>query len=277
MRKDLQTSVKENPDASPEHLSYLKKLRHHRYLITLLRVLILLFFLIFWEIGSRTGWVDTFIFSSPYELLQTAIELITEGEFFRHIGITLGETCISFIISTLLGIAIAILLWWFSSLHEITEPYWIALNSLPKSALAPILIVWFGNTVRSILITSISLTIVVTILTVLQGFQSISPNKIRLIYSLGGSKRQVLQKILLPSSVPIIMNVLKVNIGLCLIGVIIGEFLAARAGLGYLIIYGSQIFKMNWVILSIVLLMLISLLLYKFLQFLEDRIAAHYR
>lgn len=277
MRKDLQTSVKENPDASPEHLSYLKQLRHHRYLITHLRVLILLFFLIFWEIGSRTGWVDTFIFSSPYELLQTAIELITEGELFRHIGITLGETCISFIISTLLGIAIAILLWWFSSLHEITEPYWIALNSLPKSALAPILIVWFGNTVRSILITSISLTIVVTILTVLQGFQSISPNKIRLIYSLGGSKRQVLQKILLPSSVPIIMNVLKVNIGLCLIGVIIGEFLAARAGLGYLIIYGSQIFKMNWVILSIVLLMLISLLLYKFLQFLEDRIAAHYR
>lgn len=258
---------------SPEHQLYLRNLRRHQFLITSLRILLCVLLLVLWEAGSYYGWIDPFIFSSPSALWNTIRELSAGGELFHHIGITLGETVISFIISTLSGLLIAILLWWFTSLYEVTEPYWIALNSLPKSALAPILIVWFGNTMRSILITAISLTIVVTILSVLSGFQNVSATKIRLIYSLGGNKWQVLKKILLPSSIPVIMNVLRVNIGLCLIGVIIGEFLAARHGLGYLIIYGSQIFRMDWVILSIVLLMLISLLFYKLLQIAGNRLS----
>ena len=164
-------------------------------------------------------------------------------------------------------------LWWFPSLYEATEPYWVALNSLPKSALAPILIVWFGNTIRTTIITSIMLTIIVTVLTVLSGFQESEDEKAKLIYALGGNKKQVMTKVLLPGNIPVIMNVLRVNIGLSLIGVIIGEFLSAKAGLGYLIIYGSQIFKMDWVLLSIVLLCLIAAGLYGLLGMIGRRIS----
>ena len=167
-------------------------------------------------------------------------------------------------------------LWWFPSLYETTEPYWVALNSLPKSALAPILIVWFGNTIRTTIITSIMLTIVVTVLTVLSGFQESESDKARLIYALGGNKKQIMTKVLLPGNIPVIMNVLRVNIGLSLIGVIIGEFLSAKAGLGYLIIYGSQIFKMDWVLLSIVLLCLIAAGLYGLLGVLSRKISKRF-
>lgn len=242
---------------------YLKALHSREKCILWGRVSLLILFLLLWEISARLGWLDTFIFSSPSALLSTLFSMISDGSIFVHTGITLYETLLSFIISTLLGIAIAIILWWCPLGRDISEPYWIALNSLPKSALAPILIVWFGNTTRSILITSISLTIVSTILSMLNGFLSVDPDKLTLVRSFGGSKYQILTKILLPANIPVLLNVLKVNIGLCLIGVIIGEFLSAKAGLGYLIIYGSQIFKMNWVILSIVILCFLAVLLYQ--------------
>ncbi|MBQ7916725.1 MAG: ABC transporter permease [Firmicutes bacterium] len=242
---------------------YLKDLRIRAHVITLGRIAVLVLFLALWEFSARVGWLDTFIFSSPVALWHTFIDMVRDGSIFLHTGITLYETLLSFMISTILGIIIAVLLWWCPRVRDISEPYWVALNSLPKSALAPILIVWFGNTTKSILITSISLTIVSTILTMLNGFLSVDPDKLTLIRSFGGTKRQILTKILLPGNIPVLMNVLKVNIGLCLIGVIIGEFLSAKAGLGYLIIYGSQIFKMNWVILSILILCLLAVAFYQ--------------
>ena len=242
---------------------YLKELRIRAHVITLGRIAVLVLFLALWEFSARIGWLDTFIFSSPVALWHTFIDMVRDGSIFLHTGITLYETLLSFMISTVLGIIIAVLLWWCPRVRDISEPYWVALNSLPKSALAPILIVWFGNTTKSILITSISLTIVSTILTMLNGFLSVDPDKLTLIRSFGGTKRQILTKILLPGNIPVLMNVLKVNIGLCLIGVIIGEFLSAKAGLGYLIIYGSQIFKMNWVILSILILCLLAVAFYQ--------------
>lgn len=250
---------------------YLKKIRSRQRIIVLGRAAVLILFLAAWEISARIRLLDTFIFSSPSALWATFTDMVSDGSIFLHTGITLYETLVSFLISTLLGIAIAILLWWFPMNREISEPYWIALNSLPKSALAPILIVWFGNTTKSILITSISLTIVSTILTMLNGFLSVEPDKLTLIRSFGGTKRQILTKILLPANIPVLMNLLKVNIGLCLIGVIIGEFLSAKAGLGYLIIYGSQIFKMNWVILSIIILCILAIVLYGIILWLGKR------
>ena len=261
---------------SPAQLAYLHTLSQHRRRIMLARAAILILFLAFWEIASRLRWIDSFIFSSPSSLVQTAGDLLMNQRLIYHIALTLGETLASFAISTALGILLAMLLWWFPSLYEATEPYWVALNSLPKSALAPILIVWFGNTIRTTIITSIMLTIIVTVLTVLSGFQESEDEKARLIYALGGNKRQVLTTILLPSNIPTIMNVLRVNIGLSLIGVIIGEFLSAKAGLGYLIIYGSQIFKMDWVLLSIVLLCLIAIGLYQGLGVLGRKISQRY-
>lgn len=262
--------------ASKSQTLYLQSVARHRRRVRTARIAICVLFLAFWELSSRLGWIDSFIFSSPISLLRTAADLLLHRSLLYHIGLTLGETLVSFLISTLLGIALATLLWWFPSLYEATEPYWVALNSLPKSALAPILIVWFGNTIRTTIITSILLTIIVTVLTVYSGFQESEDEKARLIYALGGNKRQVLTLILLPANIPTIMNVLRVNIGLSLIGVIIGEFLSAKAGLGYLIIYGSQIFKMDWVLLSIVILCLIAALLYQGLGKLSSRISRRY-
>ena len=216
---------------------YLRAVRRRMRLVTFGRVAVLVIFLLVWEVSARIGLLDTFIFSSPSALWTTLLDMIGDGSIFLHTGITLYETLVSFLISTLLGLAIAVLLWWCPLSREISEPYWIALNSLPKSALAP--------------------------------------DKLALIRSFGGKKRHILTKILLPANIPVLMNVLKVNIGLCLIGVIIGEFLAAKAGLGYLIIYGSQIFRMNWVILSIVILCVMAVLLYLLIQWIGKQYEKH--
>ena len=134
-------------------------------------------------------------------------------------------------------------LWWNRGLYEILEPYLVVLNSLPKSAMAPVLIVWLGSNPKTIIVTGILIAVFGSILTLTVSFQEADPEQIKLIYTLKGSKWDVLRKVLLPRSVPVLISQMKVNIGLCLVGVIIGEFLAADAGLGYLIIYGSQVFR----------------------------------
>ena len=178
-------------------------------------------------------------------------------------GVTLYETLISFTLVILCGLIGAVLLWSSRNLSEILEPYLVMLNSLPKSALAPILIVWLGSNIRTIIVASISVAVFGSILTLHNGFSSLDPDQIKLIRSLGGNRIHILTKVLLPGSIPLILANMKVNIGLCLVGVIIGEFLAAKQGLGYLIIYGSQVFQMDMVVMSIILLCIMSAALYQ--------------
>ena len=171
-----------------------------------------------------------------------------DGSIFLHIGVTLFETLVSFFLVIAAGVLAAIALWGSRSLSEILEPYLVMLNSLPKSALAPLLIVWMGNNMRTIIVAAVSVAVFGSILTLHTGFMQTDPDKIRLIQSLGGTKRDVLTKVLIPSSVPLIISNMKVNVGLCLVGVIIGEFLSAKAGLGYLIIYASQVFPCEYIL-----------------------------
>lgn len=202
-------------------------------------------------------------------MLLACQELFLTGDLLKHIGITLAETFGSFFLVASISLLIAILLWWNTTLSEIFEPYFVILNSLPKSAMAPIFIVWLGNNMKTIIITAISVAIFGSILNLFTSFQTTDPDKLKLIYTLHGNRFDCLTKVILPINLPAILSILKVDIGLCLIGVVIGEFLAARKGLGYLIIYGSQVFKMDWVMLSIVLLCLIAALLYGILNRLE--------
>ena len=188
--------------------------------------------------------------------------MAADGTLFLHIGITLGETLLSFLITMLIGVVIAVLLWCSRSLSDILEPYLVMLNSLPKSALAPVLIVWLGNNVRTIIVAAVSVAVFGCIMTLYTGFREIDEDKLKLIRTLGGGKREIITKVLIPGSIPLIVSSMKVNIGLCLVGVIIGEFLAANYGLGYLIIYGSQVFKLDLVMMSIVILCVISAGLY---------------
>ena len=202
-------------------------------------------------------------------MLLACQELFLTGDLLKHIGITLAETFGSFFLVASISLLIAILLWWNTTLSEIFEPYFVILNSLPKSAMAPIFIVWLGNNMKTIIITALSVAIFGSILNLFTSFQTTDPDKLKLIYTLHGNRLDCLTKVILPINFPAILSILKVDIGLCLIGVVIGEFLAARKGLGYLIIYGSQVFKMDWVMLSIVLLCLIAALLYGILNRLE--------
>ena len=223
--------------------NFLSAQKKHKRTVTVSRLCVFIFFLGLWETASQNGLIDSFIFSSPSKIALCFWGMVLDHSIFLHLGITLYETIVSFLLVTLLSILIAVLLWYSKKLSEILDPYLVVLNSLPKSALAPLLIVWLGANQTTIIVAGMSVAIFGSILNLYTNFISVDPEKITLIYTLGGKRHHALTKVILPSSVPAVINNMKVNIGLCLVGVIIGEFLAARSGLGYLIIYSSQVFR----------------------------------
>lgn len=251
---------------------YVTHYKREAVLITSARILILVLFLFIWEVLSGFEIIDSFFFSSPSQICLLFIDMCKNLEIFIHTGITLYETLLSFLIVNFLSITTAVLLLSFDRLSRIVEPYLVILNSLPKSALAPLIIVWLGTGSKTIIVAGSSVAIFGSIINLYTGFKQVDEEKLKLITTLGGNKKDQLLKVIVPSSVPIIISNMKVNIGLCLVGVIIGEFLAARQGLGYLIIYGSQVFQLDLLILSIIILCIIALLLYQSIDFIEKRI-----
>ena len=260
-----------NKTISAAQAAYIRSHKYHKIRIQLYRVGILLLFLALWETSARMGWIDDFIFSSPSKLLSCFYYMTTENALFHHIGITLFETLVSFFLVMACSLLITILLWYNKSLTETLDPYLVVLNSLPKSALAPLLIVWLGANYKTIILTGMSVAIFGTILNLYIGFQEVDPEKLKLIQTLGGHRRHELFKVILPANRANFIGLMKSNIGLCLVGVIIGEFIAARSGLGYLIIYGSQVFKLDWVILSILILCVIAIGLYGIICLIEKK------
>ena len=250
---------------------YLKPHKKHHRLVTLARFGIFIGFLIIWELLARLNIIDTFFFSSPTGVIKCAYTMILDLSLFTHIGVTLYETIFSFFLVIIIGIVVASLLWFSKTLSEIIEPTLVILNSLPKSALAPLFIVWLGTGTKTIIIAGISVAIFGCIISLYSGFLETDKDKLMMIETLGGTRLQAFKKVVLPSSIPVLLSTIKVNIGLSLVGVIIGEFLAARYGLGYLIIYGSQVFQLDLVIMSIVILCIIATALYKIIQILEHQ------
>lgn len=261
-----------SPSVSAEQQAFLQKHQAKKRKIRFFQWTIFLLFVVLWEIGTRVGFMNPFIFSSPTRLFTTFSTMAKDGSIFYHIGITLAETFISFFLVIAIGLIVAIILWWNDTIAKILEPYLVMLNSLPKTALAPVFIVWLGNNMKTIIVAAVLVAVFGSIITLYTHFVAVEEDKIKLITTLGGSKKDVLTKVILPGNIPSIISVMKVNIGLSLVGVIIGEFLASKAGLGYLIIYGSQVFKLDWVIMSIVLLCIMATALYKLLTFLEKRV-----
>lgn len=257
------------PEISRHQKQYLLQYKKEKRLIFTARILLFVLFMGLWEMSARCGWIDSFIFSSPSLIGKTFLSMCRDQSLFSHIGVTLTETLVSFFFVVILGVGTAILLWCSPKTSRILEPYLVVLNSLPKSALAPLLIVWLGANERTIIVSGVSVAIFGSVLNLYAGFQNTDPDKLKLIETLGGGKKEKFQKIILPSSLPLFLSVMKVNIGLCLVGVIIGEFIGARQGLGYLIIYSSQTFKLTWVLMSITLLCIIALILYGLLGLIE--------
>lgn len=257
----------------PENMTaqelYLYNHKHYHHLITACRFLIFTFFLLLWEISARSGWIDSFFFSSPIGVAQNIYAMLLQNNLLGHIFVTLAETLLSFAIVTGGSFLLATLLWHSDYVSNILDPYLVILNSLPKSALAPLFLVWFGTGFTTVIICGIFVAFFSSTISLYTAFLQTDKDKWTLIYTLGGDKKDVFRKIVIPSSIPLLISLSKVNIGLCLVGVIIGEFICSRYGLGHLIIYGSQVFKLDMVISSIVILCVIAFGLYKIIQCFE--------
>lgn len=257
---------------SVEHEIYLHKLKKKKTIVLLLRWLVLIAFIALWEILALLGVIDTFIMSSPSRIFATICNLASSGELFLHVGYTLYETVAGFLIATLLGTFIAILLWWFETARKVLEPYVIVLNSLPKIALGPILIVWVGAGTEAIIAMTVLVCIIITVIDMLSGFISVDKDKKLLLTTMHASKLQTLVKLVFPANVGTLVSVLKINVGLSWVGSIMGEYLVSRAGLGYLIVYGGQVFKLDLVMASTVVLCLLAGLMYSVVAILEKRV-----
>ncbi len=257
---------------SLEHQKYIKGLKRKDRFVSAMQYALLVFFIILWEVAARYGWIDAFITSSPSRFLKTILNLYRDGTLFMHIFVTLYETVVSFLLGTLLGTAVAVLLWWSGTLCKILDPYLVVLNALPKIALGPILIVWIGTSSKSIIAMGLLVSLVVTIMTVLTGFLEISEEKQLLMRTLGATKWQIFSKVVLPASVPTVIAALKISVGMSWVGVIVGEYLTSKAGLGYLIVYGGQVFQLDLVMASIIVLCVLAALMYYAVAFLEKRI-----
>lgn len=260
-----------NKPMSKEHEKYLINIKRKRRGILLTQISILVLGLILWEISAHYKWIDTFLTSYPSQIWKLFLTYIQRGNLFHHVGISVFETIVGFIGGTLLGMLVAIGLWWSDFWAKVLDPYLVMLNSLPKTALAPIIIIWVGAGYSGIIVTAITISIVVTIMNMFVSFSSVDEDQIRLLNTFGATKLQILQKIVIPSSIPTLVSTLKINIGLSWVGVIVGEFLVSKAGIGYLIVYGGQVFKLDIVMMSVVILAFISALMYKAVSILEDK------
>ena len=254
---------------------FLKTNKRNQKIIFITRILILAGFLLFWEISANTGVIDSFFFSSPSRVIILFTELFETHDLLKHIGITLVETLISFLLVFIISLIFATLLWAFKGFSDIMDPYLVVLNSLPKSALAPLFIVWLGTGMKTIVVAGISVALFGSIISFYTGFMQCEPEKLTLIRTLGGNKKDIFLKVVLPGSLTTLLATSKVNIGLSLVGVIIGEFLAARQGLGYLIVYGSQVFQLNLVITSVIILCVMAFCFYELLQWIEKKLKAN--
>ena len=255
-----------------EHINYLKKIKRNILLIKLTQISILILFIIIWQLLSDYKIINPFIFSSPKKVIECLISLHNANNLYNHIFITIYETFISFLLGTLLGILIASLMWWNKFLAKVIDPYLTVLNSLPKVALGPILIIWVGAGMQSIIVMALLISTIITIINVYQGFISVDPIKVKLMKTFRANKSQIYTKLILPATLPNIISCFKVNISMSLIGVIMGEFLVSKEGIGYLIMYGSQVFNLDLVITGTIILCIVAVIMYYLVLLIEKKL-----
>lgn len=256
-------------EVSAEHLKYRRNLKRRKIIIHVLQAVILVGFFGLWELAARLNWIDPFIVSSPSRSFKAMAGMFADGSIYEHIGVTMLETVIGFVAGTVLGVIIAILLWWSEMAQKIFDPYLVVLNSLPKIALGPIIIVWVGAGMGAIITVTLLISLVVTIIGVLNGFMEVDREKIMLLRTFGASKRQIFSRVVFPASIPTTISILKINVGMSWVGVIVGEFLVSKAGLGYLIVYGGQVFKLDLVMGGVLILCVLAALMYYLVAILE--------
>ena len=258
---------------SPERRKYLNKRKKEKIIINTFRFLIIFSFLIIWEVLSRTKSINTFITSCPSDIIKTTYTLMKDGSLFNHINISLYEIIISFILSFIISFIISIIMWLVPVFSKIIDPYLTVLNSLHKVSLGPLIIIWAGASVRSIIVMGLLISIFVTTINLYTYFSNTDNNYIYLLKSFGASKYQILKEVIIPSNIKNIFSSIKVNLSMNYIGVIMGELLVSKKGLGYLITYGSNVFHINLVITSVFILCILSYLMYFLIEFINKKIS----
>ncbi|RXT14681.1 ABC transporter permease [Ammoniphilus sp. CFH 90114] len=256
-------------EKSPEHGDFLKKERLYSFRVGIAQFSLLFIFIALWEISSRSGWIDPLLFSSPSRIWGTFWDMLWRGDLHHHTLATVWETVVGFIAGTVAGTLIAIAIWWSKFLSRLLDPYLVVLNGMPKVALGPLFIVAFGGGFMAIVAMAVAISVIVTTIVVYGSFREVDQNYIKLVQTFGANKAQIFSKIILPASFPAIIATLKVNVGLAWVGVIVGEFLVSKQGLGYLIIYGFQVFNLTLVFVSLFIIAICATIMYHLVQFTE--------
>lgn len=257
---------------SKEHHIYLKKQKRYKSKVLLTQISIIILFFITWEILAKYEIINTFFYSSPSKIISTIINLFKTNSLFNHIYITIYEVVISFLIATVIGLITATILWWNKFISKVMDPYLTIINSLPKVALGPLIIIWAGANINSIIVMSLMISLIITIINLYNAFISTNKNYITLMKTFKASKKDIFTKVILPANKLNIVNTLKINMSMNFIGVIMGELLVSKEGLGYLIMYGSQVFNINLVITSVIILGILSSLFYYIISYIEKQV-----
>lgn len=274
-KQSVRNTEKFPPEISKEREVYLQKKQRRKMWIRISQWGILLLFLTQWEITARLGWIDSFILSQPSRIGNTFLNM-AQNDLLMHLGVTVYETLVGFLLGVVFGTLLAIILWWSDFISKVSEPYLVVLNSLPKIALGPVIIVIAGAGTQAIIFMALAISLVVTVLEMLNGFRRTDPEYIRMAMSFGANKRQIFTKVVFPYNIATLFNSLKINIGLSLVGVIAGEFLVSKAGLGYLIVYGGQVFQLDLVMTSVIILAVVAALMYEAVVLLQKLVMKWY-
>ncbi|MGO4111253.1 ABC transporter permease [Paenibacillus sp. YAF4_2] len=259
------------------HKQYKHRARRLTAAVGTTQAAILLLFIALWETAGRQRWIDPLLFSYPSKLIKQLWSSMADGSIWPHIGMTVSETIIGFLLGTLVGTAIAALLWWFPFLSRVLDPYLVVLNSLPKVALGPLFIVSLGPGFTSIVAVTLSVTVIITTINIYNRFREIDAGYIKVVRLFGASRAQLFRLVILPASFPVIISALKVNVGLAWIGVIVGEFLVAKLGLGYLMIYGFQVFNFTLVLSTLIVIAVVATIMYQLVAILERKLTSGWR
>ncbi|GIP19963.1 ABC transporter permease [Paenibacillus sp. J22TS3] len=254
------------------HQDFKRRKRKAGRIVLAVQLAILLSLIILWELAGRLKWVDVLIFSYPSKMFAQIWQDILSGELWPHLGMTVLETAAGFILGTLVGTLLAVVIWWSPFLSRVLDPYMVVFNSMPKVALGPIFIVLFGGGFTAIVMTTLSITVIITTLVVISSFNEVDPNLVKVVRTFGGGRKDIFRKVILPASFPAIVSTLKVNVGMAWVGVIVGEFLVAKIGLGYLIIYGFQVFNFTLVLSSLVIIAIAATAMYQLVVYIERKL-----
>jgi len=259
------------------HTQFLKKEKKVSVQVISTQIFILIAFLLLWEVSSRLKWVDPLIFSYPSKIWTYLVSAFSDGSIYPHIGATVLESVVGFILGTGVGILIATFLWWFPFWARVIDPFLVVLNSMPKIALGPILIVMLGPGIQSIIVITLLVTVIITTINIYNRFRETEQGYLKVVQTFGASRIQQFSYVVVPSAIPTMISALKVNVGLSWIGVIVGEFLVAKEGLGYLIIYGFQVFNFTLVLSTLFIIAIVATLMYQAVNIFERKITQGWR